>query len=83
MKKSLHQEIISEKQYVLWSGAVKFRNTLVHNNGIPDKSDTYFFPEFELSLIKDEMSVGKLNLFGNLNHWLISSAEEWFRGIYS
>ena len=60
-----------------WQGMIELRNSLVHNNGIAEKTENYTYPNCTLTLENGKMTRGNLKLFPYLIDWLLDSSKEW------
>lgn len=69
--------LISQGTYDLWGGVIELRNTLVHNNGIADRTATYRFPDFKVELRQGQMSIDGLVFFAALTDWMIDAFWDW------
>lgn len=77
MKKSKDINILNQNDFDLWNGAIRLRNSLVHNNGNSEETATYNYPETTLSVNEDKMIQGNLKLFGLLTKWVLGEAKRW------
>ncbi|MFW6105017.1 MAG: hypothetical protein ACOC7P_00375 [Chloroflexota bacterium] len=53
------------------------RNSLVHNNGIPEETACYEYPEVTVKVNKDKMTQGDLKQFGLITKWLLDESKLW------
>lgn len=81
MDSSLQKGLISNETHNLWEGAIFFRNSLTHNNGICEETALYKFPDCELRMVENEMVKGDLKLFGYLTRWVLQASSEWIRAV--
>ena len=81
MDKSKDNKVIYKKDYNLWEGLIKLRNSLVHNNGIAKMNKTYNYPKCKLIFKKNKMVQGNLKLFPELTDWIIDAIATWTRNI--
>jgi|SRR5712664_1146787 len=77
MGASKDAKLISEGTYNLWSGAIELRNTLVHNNGIADRTTTYQFPDVKIELRQGQMATDGLIFYAALTDWATQSFQDW------
>jgi hypothetical protein len=77
MEESKNRGIVSDLEFTLWEGAIELRNSLVHNNGISEKTAEYNFPKCKLKIYKDKMIQGNLKLFPNITDWLLDATKYW------
>lgn len=69
--------IINAADMGLWTGVIRLRNSIVHNNAIAEETSTYDFPEVKLALEDKKMVQGDLLLFGHLTGWVLENAKKW------
>jgi len=81
MDKSKDKKIIFKKDFNLWDGLIKLRNSLVHNNAISEINKTCNYPKCKLTLKKDKMLKGNLKLFPKLMDWMIDAIANWIKNI--
>lgn len=79
MKRSHEKGLINATQLNLWEGAYDLRNSLVHNNGIAEKNKAYNYPLVTVTLNKDTMTHGDLDLFGKITDWLLDESKKWIK----
>lgn len=79
IQKSADHEWIGETEKRLWDGAIRLRNTLVHNNGVAEETRTYQFPGAQLELLDGAMVRGNLRLFPAVSAWVIEAFSRWCR----
>ena len=61
-----------------WEGIIEFRNSLVHRNGISDKTKTFrISDEFGLQFAAGHVITANLNLVPDLTEWAIESFARW------
>ena len=77
MEKSKEQGIISDSDFSLWEGVIELRNTLVHNNGISEKTGAYVYPKCKIEFNDDTMIQGNMKLFTFLTDWLLGASKDW------
>ncbi len=77
MKRSHDKELIGQSQLELWNGAIRLRNSLVHNNGISEETAIYNYPEVTVKVDKNMMSQGNLKHFGLITKWLLNESNLW------
>jgi len=77
MERSKSNKFISDEDYDLWDGLISLRNSLVHNNGISDKSAEYNYPKTVLKMEHDVMTQGNLYMFGYLLEWMLDASKQW------
>ncbi len=77
MGASRDANLISQNTFELWSGAIELRNTLVHNNGIADRTATYQFPDVKIELRQGQMATDGLLFFAALTDWATDSFRDW------
>lgn len=77
MERSVQKGLINQATLDLWNGAIKLRNSLVHNNGISEESASYTYPEVTINVNENTMTQGNLRQFGFLSKWLLSESKSW------
>lgn len=77
MQRSNEIRILADDDYILWTGAIRLRNCLVHNNCIAEETNTYVYPEITLSVHDGAMTQGNLRMFAYLSKWLLDSTVRW------
>lgn len=76
-KESKDNSIINDTKLAGWQGMIELRNSLVHNNGIAEKTEQYTYTKCTLTLEEGEKITGNLKLFPHLIDWLLDSSKEW------
>ncbi len=77
MRASAKVGLISAQTDTLWRGATEVRNSLVHNNGIAEKTITYVYPGTTAVLKAGRMSQGNLLFFAALTEWMVNAFADW------
>lgn len=77
MQRSFDKDLITEADLNLWKGAIRLRNSLVHNNGISYETACYKYPDVTVHVNSNEMTQGKLDFFGLVTKWLLDSSMVW------
>lgn len=77
MDKSLEKGLINQARLDLWTGSIRLRNSLVHNNGISRETASYTYPEVTINVNENMMTQGNLRQFGFLSKWLLSESKSW------
>jgi len=77
MKKSQTKGLITESAYHDWDGLIAIRNCMVHNNGIPDRDDSYTIGKLSVVATKDKMLQGKLEFFLDLTDSAVDRYSGW------
>jgi len=77
MQKSLKIGLIDQAALELWDGAIRLRNSLVHNNGISEETASYTYPEVTVNVNNNTMTQGNLRQFGLLSKWLLDESKTW------
>ena len=77
MSKAKDIGIIDDTKLTLWNGAIRLRNSLVHNNGISEETETYSYPDITIQVIDGKMTQGNLNFFGLLTKWVLNESKDW------
>ena len=77
MRASKDAGLVPEGVYDLWTGAIELRNTLVHNNGVADRTATYQFPDVTLQLQAGQMARDGLLFFAAVTDWVVNAFRDW------
>jgi hypothetical protein len=77
LNKSKDSSIITDATFIGWQGMIELRNTLVHNNGIAEKTESYTYQNCKLILKSGAMITGNLTLFLYLIDQLLDFSKEW------
>ncbi len=77
MSKTKDIGLIDDTKLALWNGAVRLRNSLVHNNGISEETETYSYPDITIQVTDGKMTQGNLKLFGLLTKWVLNESKDW------
>ena len=77
MKRSQEKGLIDQPKLDLWNGAIRLRNSLVHNNGISEETACYCYPEVTINVVQNDMAQGNLNQFGLLSKWVLNESRAW------
>lgn len=77
MEKSKEIGIIDENKMKLWNGAIRLRNSLVHNNGISEDIAEYHYPDTVIKVKKSSMTQGNLKMFALLTKWVLNEFKNW------
>jgi small nuclear ribonucleoprotein (snRNP)-like protein len=80
MKRSLDIGLIGQADLNLWNGAVRLRNSLVHNNGVSEETARYLYPEVTIEVNENTMTRGNLKVFGLLTKWMLNESKMWISG---
>lgn len=65
---------INQQTLELWKGLTKFRNTLVHNNGISSMTKTYSYGTFDIEFKKHSMISSDLLMICQATEWMLNQA---------
>ena len=61
-----------------WEGVIELRNSLVHNNGVADKTQSYAIPGAQnIEFKSGQMITGNLKFFAEVQLWSIESFGRW------
>src|SRR5712671_2576728 len=61
-----------------WEGVIELRNSMVHNNGIAEKTETYHLPAGPtISLYAGKTIQGELGLFAEVLVWSVEAFARW------
>jgi len=82
IEESKRHNVISDSELTRWKGAIELRNTLVHNNGISEKTAQYSYPRCHLKLTKNKMIRGNLKQFPYITDWLLDATKSWILEMY-
>jgi hypothetical protein len=77
MRNSADAGLISATDRERWDGAIRLRNTLVHNNGIAEETAVYSYPDVTLQLADGQMAQGDLRLFPYMAIWVTEAFASW------
>lgn len=77
MKRSQEKGFIDQAKLDLWNGAIRLRNSLVHNNGISEETACYQYPEITVNVNQNAMTQGDLKQFGLLSKWVLNESKTW------
>jgi hypothetical protein len=63
---------------MLWDGAIKVRNCLVHNNGVADEYAQWTFaPDLTVIFEDGKMSWGTMMTLPRLTKWVVHAYAAW------
>lgn len=83
MDRSLEKNFIDSPSRNLWTGVIRLRNSLVHNNGISFETATYNYPEVTINVNEGRMTQGNLKLYGLLTKWLLNESRTWTSSVHT
>jgi hypothetical protein len=76
--KSHAEGLIGRTRHSQWSGLIKLRNAVIHNNAIADENLTVDFGSgFRVAMRDGQMIEGPLTIFVHLGRWTIEAYAEW------
>ncbi|MGB0920149.1 MAG: hypothetical protein ACPG06_01575 [Alphaproteobacteria bacterium] len=82
IKSSVDSNLIEQSDGALFEGAVNVRNSVVHNNGVAQRTVTYKFEnDLILDLQQDQMTQGSLLTFPKLTLWVIQKYAQWCQSL--
>jgi hypothetical protein len=78
----LHQSrirgLLTEDVKLLWDGAIRIRNCLVHNNAVADETAQWTFgPDLTVALQDGEMTQGTIMMMPRLTKWVVRAYADW------
>lgn len=71
MEVSKKENIISDSIFKMWEGVIELRNTLVHNNGISEKTETYNYPECKIEFSANNNDTREFKIISSFNNMAI------------
>jgi hypothetical protein len=69
--------LVHENALALWEGALEARNTLVHNNGIAERTVDYRYPMTVLRFNAGQMMQGDLRTMAAVTEWVVDAFADW------
>lgn len=82
VRESVVARIIPNEDDHPWEGLIELRNTVVHNNGIAEKTSTYTIPgAAAICFVAGRMTQGNLKFFAEAQLWAVKAFGRWCEGI--
>jgi hypothetical protein len=70
--------LLTDDVKLLWDGAIRVRNCLVHNNAVADETAQWTFgPDLTIAFQDGEMSRGTIMMMPRLTKWVVGAYADW------